>query len=236
MNLPTTTFLIVDDEELARVELRRQLTSLVPTFTCLEAGNLQEARAQLLDKRVNGVFLDLEMPGGHGMSFLPELQAMEVPVVLVTAHDRYAVEAYDGNVCDYLLKPIERTRLARALARIRQPEQDFDRKLLVLGDQSGCWPMYMDEIILIETQGTQSLFHLKDRTPILIPCSLKEIEQSLDPKQFVRVNRSQIVRLHCMKMISRREGSGNFESELEGHGMIEFSRRQSQAFRQRFGF
>ena len=236
MNLPTTTFLIVDDEELARVELRRQLTSLVPSFTCLEAGNLQEARALLLDKRVDGVFLDLEMPGGHGVSFLPELQAMEVPVVLVTAHDRYAVEAYDGNVCDYLLKPIERPRLARALARIRQPEVSHDRRLLVLGDQSGCWPMYMDEIILIETQGTQSLFHLKDRTPVLIPRSLKEVEQSLDLKQFVRANRSQIVQLHCLKMISRREGSGNFESKLEGHGMIEFSRRQSQAFRLRFGF
>jgi two-component system LytT family response regulator len=236
MNLPTTTFLIVDDEEFARVELRRQLTKLIPAFNCLEASNLQEAREQLLGQRVNGVFLDLEMPGGHGMSFLPELKAMGVPVVLVTAHDRHAIEAYDSDVCDYLLKPIERLRLARALARMSQPEDNHDRKLLVLGDQSGCWPMYMDEIILIETEGTQSRFHLKDRSPVLIPRSLKEIEQSLNFKHFVRVNRSQIVQLHCLKMISRREGSGNFESELEGHGMIEFSRRQSQAFRQRFGF
>jgi len=236
MNLPTTTFLIVDDEEFARVELRRQLAKLLPAFTCLEASNLEEAREQLLGQRVNGVFLDLEMPGGHGMSFLPELKAMGVPVVLVTGHDRHAIEAYDQDICDYLLKPIERTRLARALARISQPEDNHDRKLLVLGDQSGCWPMYMDEIILIETEGTQSMFHLKDRSPVLIPRSLKEIEQSLNPKQFVRVNRSQIVQLHCLKMISRREGSGNFESKLEGHGMIEFSRRQSQAFRQRFGF
>ena len=236
MNLPTTTFLIVDDEEFARVELRRQLTKLIPTITCLEASNLEEAREQILGQRVNGVFLDLEMPGGHGMSFLPELKAMGMPVVLVTAHDRHAIEAYDSDVCDYLLKPIERRRLARALARMSQPEDNQDQKLLVLGDQSSCWPMFTDEIILIETEGTQSRFHLKDRSTVLIPRSLKEIEQSLNPKQFVRVNRSQIVQLHCLKMISRREGSGNFESKLEGHGMIEFSRRQSQAFRQRFGF
>lgn len=231
------TFLIVDDEDLARADLRRQLGGLLPSFTGLEAANIRQARDLLMRQRVDGVFLDLEMPGGSGMTLLPEIRAMGVPVVVVTAHEQYAVDAFDGDAADYLLKPVEPSRLARALTRIRKPDgRDPADPLVMLGDQSSCWPLRQDEIVMVESEGKNVVLHLKDRGPIPIPRSLKEIEDVLNESQFVRVNRYRIVQLLCLKEIRRRTGAGNFVAELDGHGTIEFSRRQSIAFRQRFGF
>ncbi len=229
------TFLIIDDEDLARAELGRQIGELLPAFNGIEAANVRQARGLLLSHRVDGVFLDLEMPGDHGMTFLPEIRAMGIPVVITTAHDRFALEAFDGEAIDYLLKPIKHSRLARTLARLRKPEPESERKLLVLGDQSSCWPLHPEEIVMAESEGSYVMIHLKDRKPILLTRSLKEIEHLLPESLFVRVNRSQIVQLHCLQLIRRRE-SGGFTADLEGHGPIEFSRRQAQAFRQRFGF
>ncbi|MEO5712023.1 MAG: LytTR family DNA-binding domain-containing protein [Luteolibacter sp.] len=234
-NSSSISFLIVDDEDLARAELCRQIGGLLPSFIGIEARNTNQARELLLSHRVDGVFLDLEMPGGHGMTFLPEIRAMGVPVVVVTAHENFAVDAFDGDATDYLLKPIEKSRLARALARIRRTDKNLDSNLIVLGDQSNCWPLHSEEIIMAESEGSYVMLHLKDRKPILLTRSLKEIEHLLNDNLFVRANRSQIVQLHCLKQIRRRDG-GAFTAELDGHGTIEFSRRQSQAFRQRFGF
>ncbi len=231
----TMTYLIVDDEDLARTELSRQISGLVSSFLPVEAANVTQARSILLSQRVDGVFLDLEMPGVHGMSFIPEIRAMRIPVVITTAHDRFAVDAFDGDAADYLLKPIEPSRLARALARMRKDENHHGDSLIVLGDQSHCWPLHPEEIIMVESDGSYVRIHVKDRKPIHLTKSLKEIELLLPDHQFVRVNRSQIVRLHCLKLIRRREGGG-FSAELDSLGPIEFSRRQAQAFRQRHGF
>jgi two-component system LytT family response regulator len=168
---------------------------------------------------------------------LPEIRAMGVPVVVVTAHEKFAVDAFDGDAADYLLKPVELSRLARALTRIRKLDRrDPADPLIMLGDQSSCWPLRQDEIVMVESEGKNVVLHLKDRGPIPIPRSLKEIEDLLNESQFVRVNRYRIVQLLCLKEIRRRAGAGNFVAELDGHGTIEFSRRQSIAFRQRFGF
>jgi two-component system LytT family response regulator len=186
----------------------------------------------LLGQRLDGVFLDLEMPGGHGMTFLPEIRAMRVPVVVTTAHEHFALDAFDADVADYLLKPIEGSRLIRALARLRQPAPQPEDKLIVLGDQTHCWPLQPEEIIMVESEGSYVMIHVKDRKPILLTRSLREIEHLLPESQFVRVNRSQIARLHCLQQIRRKDGGG-FTAHVEGIGSIEFSRRQAQAFRQR---
>jgi len=230
-----STFLIVDDEELARGQLCRQLGRLIPAFVGMEAANVGEARSLLMTHQVCGVFLDLDLLGSYGMSFLPEIRAMGVPVVITTAHERFAVEAFDGDAADYLLKPIEESRLARALIRIRNASGNQEDRVIVFGDQNHCWPLQPEEIVMMESEGSYVLIHLKDRKPVLLTRSLKEIEHLLPSNQFVRVNRSQIVRLHCLKKISRKDG-GSFTAELDGIGTIDFSRRQTQAFRQRHGF
>lgn len=231
------TYLIVDDEDLARADLCRQIGELLPSFTGIEAATIRQARERLLRQRVDGVFLDLEMPDGSGMALLSEIRAMGVPVVVITAHPQYAVGAFDGDAVDYLLKPVEPSRLARALTRIRKTDgRNPQESLIMLGDQSSCWPLRQDEIVMVESDGKNVLIHVKNRAPISIPRSLKEIEDLLNESQFVRVNRYRIVQLLCLKEIRRCLGAGYFVAELDGHGTIEFSRRQSIAFRQRFGF
>jgi two-component system, LytTR family, response regulator len=230
-----TTFrcLIVDDEELARAELRRQMTGLLPSLTIFDAGNIKEAREKMLTHSLDCIFLDLELPGGHGMTLLPEIKTKGIPVIVTTAHEQFAVDAFDADATDYLLKPIEKARLARAISRIPTMEEKVDTRVIVLGDQSNCWPLHSEEIIMAESEGSYVKLHLKDRKPILLTRTLKEIEHLLCPPLFVRVNRSQIVQLHHLKHIRRREG-GCYSADLDGHGVIEFSRRQAQAFRQRF--
>lgn len=236
MNSRTLTFLVVDDEDLARTELCRLLGELLPSFVGIEAASVRQARELLLLHPVDGVFLDLEMPGANGMSLVPEIRAIGVPVIVTTAHDGFAVDAYDGDVADYLLKPIELSRLAKALGRIRKPDSISDSKLLVLGDQSNCWPIHPEEIVLVESSKNHVMLHLKDRPAIQVTRSMKEIEQLLDGNLFVRANRTQLVQLRCLVKIHRQDQGGNFLADLDGHGAIAFSRRQSQAFRVRFGF
>jgi len=88
----------------------------------------------------------------------------------------------------------------------------------------------------VESSKNHVMLHLKDRPAIQVTRSMKEIEQLLDENLFVRANRTQLVQLRCLKKIHRQDRGGNFQADLDGHGMIEFSRRQSQAFRVRFGF
>lgn len=232
----SNTFLIIDDEDLARAELCRQIGSLLPSFLGIEAANLSQARSLLLSHELDGVFLDLEMPGEHGLSFLPDIRAMQLPVVITSAHDNYALDAFDGDVTDYILKPIESSRLTRALTRMRHPSHSDAKNndLIILGDQSHYWPLRPEEIILAEAQGSYVKIFLKDRKPIMLSRSLKDIENLLPSRQFIRANRSQIVRLHCLESISRNE-SGSLTAEVDGVSTIEFSRRQAKDFRQRHG-
>lgn len=233
MKSPILQLLIVDDEELARVELSRQVKLLLPTSVHRQASNIHEARELLLSNHFDAVFLDLEMPNGHGLSFLPEIRTMGFPVIITTAHEQFALAAYDLDVADYLLKPIEESRLSRALSRIRSHHVSKACKLIVFSDQNCCWPLHPEDIIMAQSDGSYVTLHVKNRSPILLSRGLKDIEHLLCEKHFVRANRSQIVQLGCLKTIHRTEG-GCLTAQVGELGKIEFSRRQSQTFRQRF--
>src|SRR5690554_8229345 len=110
--------LIVDDEPLARRELRRLLDAFPRIQVVGEAGNIDEARESIERLAPEIVFLDIQMPGGSGFDLLAQLD--RVPrVVFTTAYDQYAVKAFDVNALDYLLKPIEPERLATAIRKIQ---------------------------------------------------------------------------------------------------------------------
>ena len=110
--------LVVDDEPLARRELRRLLDAFPAIQVVGEAGNIDEARARIEELSPDVVFLDIQMPGGTGFDLLTQLD--RVPrIVFTTAYDQYAVKAFDVNALDYLLKPIEPERLATALRKIQ---------------------------------------------------------------------------------------------------------------------
>jgi two-component system LytT family response regulator len=111
--------LVVDDEPLARLELRRLLAAFAWILVVGEAGNIDEARVQIETLAPDLAFLDVQMPGGTGFDLLAQLDRPP-RVVFTTAYDHYAVKAFEVSALDYLLKPIEPERLAAALGKIRE--------------------------------------------------------------------------------------------------------------------
>lgn len=226
--------LVVDGAGGARAELCGALQQLLPSSPPLEVETIASGREMILSRVIDGVFLDLDGPGAGGLEFARELRALHIPVVVVTVREDYAVEAFEADVTDYLLRPVEQGRLMRAVSRMRKT--DVGRRgtgVVVFSDQTHCWPVPVEEVILAESEGSYVTLHIRGRKPILLCRTLKEIEMLLGERDFIRVNRSQIVRLHSVKAI-RRDGSG-FSAEVDGWGTAVFSRRQAQAFRQRFG-
>lgn len=112
--------LIVDDEELARDEIRLLLTREVDIEIVGECANAMEAIAAINRLRPDVLFLDIQMPRISGLEMLPMIDADRMPrIVFLTAYEEYALKAFDENACDYLLKPVQEERLARTLERLR---------------------------------------------------------------------------------------------------------------------
>src|SRR6188768_3026959 len=111
---------LIDDERLARSELRR-LLAVFPDITIAgEAANAKQAREQLATLKPDLIFLDVQMPGETGMQLLESLEPPIPYVIFTTAYDEFAVKAFELNALDYLLKPVDPARLAAAIERLRE--------------------------------------------------------------------------------------------------------------------
>lgn len=234
---------IVDDERLARKELRRLLGSHKDVEIVGEAANADEARKLLLEVRPDVVFLDVQMPGENGFELLESLDT--VPhVIFCTAYDEYALRAFDVNALDYLLKPVDPTRLAAALARASSiepeevpaeaaprsgPLQPDERVFVREGDR--CWFVPVRSVRLLESEGNYTRLHFDDQRPAVFR-SLNAMEERLDPEMFFRANRAQVINLGFIEKIEP-WFSASYVVTLRGAERIELSRRQSQAFRAR---
>ncbi|GHC60657.1 LytR/AlgR family response regulator transcription factor [Roseibacillus persicicus] len=228
--------LIVDDERIAREGLVAQVQALLPSVTCFEADSILTSRPVLDAEGIDAVFLDLEMPGGHGITYLPELHAMKIPVVLVTGYENFGSEAFDYDVVDYLLKPFDNERLRRCIVRLSERVRSGQSSEVVLfSDQSQCWPVNVREITLVEASGSYVTIHTESGRELTLTRSLKEVSPLLSESLFVRANRSQIVRLDCLDSIKKEKG-GLLVGRLPNGQSIKFSRRQAQAMRQKFRF
>jgi two-component system LytT family response regulator len=228
--------LVVDDEPLARRELRRLLAAFPDVQVVGEAGNIDEARAgiELLSPEV--VFLDIQMPGGTGFDLLAQLD--HVPrIVFTTAYDQYAVKAFDVNALDYLLKPIEPERLAMALRKIQDAGRhqaagkDAPLAQLFVRDGPRCWFVPLREVCLFSAEGNYVRMLWGKERPLL-GRSLAALEEKLDPQRFFRANRSQVVNLDFIQQVELGEG-GRLHVQLRDGPEIEVSRRQARLFRAR---
>jgi two-component system LytT family response regulator len=228
--------LIVDDEPLARRELRRLLAAIHGMEIVGEAGNIDEARASIEELAPEVVFLDIQMPGGSGFDLLAQLEL--VPrVIFTTAYDQYAVKAFDVNALDYLLKPIEPARLAAALRKLQGvaplsagpalPEGPLEQ--LFVRDGHRCWFVPLREVSLINSEGNYVRLHWGRERPLL-GRSLAALEQKLDPRRFFRANRRQLVNLGHIEQVELGEG-GRLHVSLRDGPEIEISRRQARLFR-----
>lgn len=234
--------LLVDDERLARGELRRLLAETKDIEIVGEAGNADEARAALEKTRPDLIFLDVQMPGETGLEFLETLEPPIPQVIFTTAYDEFAVKAFELNALDYLLKPVDPARLASALERLGdrgnqpgmetvRPEvlQPDDKVFVREGDH--CWFVEVKRIRLLESEGNYTRVHFDDAQPQLFR-SLNAMESRLDAKSFFRANRRQMINLEWIEKIEP-WFSGGLLVKLKGGAKVELSRRQAQAFRER---
>jgi len=224
--------IIVDDEALARRELRRLLKEHDWVDIVGEAANIEEAF--ILTQQLNPglIFLDIQMPGGSGFDLLSRLD--EPPqVIFTTAYDQHAVRAFEVNALDYLLKPIEPERLAAALNKVnsRDPRPSDVLERVFVRDGSRCWFITLREVRLLSAEGNYLRLSWGTLQPLLAR-PLTVLEQRLDPGLFFRANRSQIINLDFIEAVEVGLG-GRLHVQLRGGPEVEISRRQAQLFRRR---
>lgn len=229
--------LIVDDERLARAELRRMLASHPGVQIVGEAANAAEAALQVAALQPDLLLLDVQMPGGSGFDLLAALD--DAPeVIFTTAFDQYALQAFQASALDYLMKPIEPQRLASALERaaarlgMAPTPSSMPRKLFIR-DGERCWFVKLEDIRLFESEGNYTRLYFDDARPLLAR-SLLQLEQRLDPQQFFRASRRHIVNLAAVRSIENEDGGG-LTLRLDDMA-VEVSRRRAAALKQQQAF
>jgi len=238
--------LLVDDERLARSELRRLLRAHPEIEIIGEAADAAQAKEKIRTLHPDLVFLDVQMPGRTGFELLAEL-AEPPRVIFTTAYDQYALKAFDFGALDYLLKPIEPSRLARALARLKEnadtePPASWqtDTALGVLGendqvflkDGDHCWLVRVGEIRLLESEGNYARIYFAENRP-LIPRSLQTLETRLNPQHFLRVSRQHIINLRFVRKVEPWFDGGLLLCMAENDPEIKVARRRAQELRER---
>jgi two-component system LytT family response regulator len=236
--------LLIDDERLARNELRRLLAAHADIEIVGEAVDVEDALEKVTALKPGLLFLDVQMPGADGFSLLERLEPPLPAVIFTTAYDEFAVKAFEFNALDYLLKPVDPNRLIAALERLRSRETlpggsnaplpatrlTLEDKVFVReGDR--CWFVPVKNIRLLESEGNYTRLYFDDQKPQLFR-SLTAMEERLDPRHFFRANRKQVINLTWVEGIEP-WFSGGLLVKLKGGLKVELSRRQAQDFRER---
>jgi two-component system LytT family response regulator len=227
--------LIVDDERLARNELRRMLAAIPEVEVVGEAKHADDALEQIGRLQPDLILLDVQMPGGDGFSLLERLD--EAPaVIFTTAFDQYALRAFEVSALDYLVKPIAPDRLAAALAKVAIRPAAATGPLgrgqrIFVRDGERCWFVAVEDIVAIESEGNYARLHFAGHQAVL-PRSLNAIGERLDPALFFRANRRQIVNVEHIAAIAPWPNDGYLVT-LAGGLRVEMSRRQARLFHAR---
>jgi len=235
----TLRALLVDDEEPARSELRYLLDAYADVAVVGEAASAVEALALAREARYDVVFLDVEMPGLTGLEAAPLVRERREPpaVVFVTAHERYALDAFAVEAFDYLLKPVDPDRLARVVERLRERSVEnvlpVERVAVVAG--GGTELLDYDQVHYAQADGDYSRVHTYDRS-YLCTASLGELEERLPAARFARVHRSYLVNLGKVAGV-KRAAPDRFRLQLADAAKTELdvARRQSRQLRERLG-
>ena len=246
--------LIADDEPLARERLKFLLSGDDEIEIVGECRNGREVIAALREKPPDVLFLDIQMPARGGFDVIEQIGAAKMPVtVFVTAHNHYALQAFEVQALDYLTKPIEPERLGQTLARVKervasksalmaqeQLRSVFDRiqsasppgnknyrKRLLVRNGSKDVLVSLDEVEWIEAADYYSCLHVGSRNYLLRE-PIKQLAGSLDPGRFVRVHRSAIVNIGQVREIIR-EGRSEGAVVLHSGQRLKMSKAGWQA-------
>jgi two-component system LytT family response regulator len=249
--MPFTT-LIVDDEPLAREGLRMLLSQDPEVSAIPEARDGREAVAAIRSSRPDLVFLDVQMPEMDGFAVVREIGAERMPpVVFVTAHDRFAIQAFEINAIDYLLKPVTEERFAQALAKAKtrlysNPADEASRQIICLLESLASPRRYLKRLA-VRTGGKTAFVDLEDvdwmeaaenyvqlhtgRANHLLHVAMNTIAKSLDPDVFLRIHRSIIINTTRIKELQPAGPHGEYVITLRSGVRLQSGRTYSEKLR-----
>lgn len=237
--------IIIDDERLARNELKKLLKEHTEINVIEEAANVDEAVEKIETYSPDLIFLDIQMPEKTGFDLLQLLD--KIPkVVFTTAYNEYALKAFEVNALDYLLKPIEPKRLSDAIHKVQQeiakerlglqynkgPLTDADQVFVKDGER--CWFVKLSDVRLFESVGNYAKVFFGTNKPLVLK-SLNALEERLDERTFFRANRKHIINVKWIEKIEP-YFNGGLLVELKGGEKIEVSRRQTVKFKEMMSF
>jgi two-component system LytT family response regulator len=233
--------ILIEDSRLARQELKQLLKSFPQVQIAGEAGTASQAVELIKLVNPDLIFLDIHLPGKSGFDILQELDSVPA-VIFTTAFDQYALQSFDYNAIDYLLKPIVPERLEQAIqkaeillketkAAVRRDKLTGNDRIFVK-DGSKCWFITIGDIRLFESKGNYTQIFFNGNSPLILK-SLQHVDETLDDQQFVRVNRQQIVNVKFIANVSEWFGGG-LKLTLDTGETVEVSRRQVNQIRELF--
>ncbi|HEY2380097.1 MAG TPA: LytTR family DNA-binding domain-containing protein [Terriglobia bacterium] len=242
--------LVVDDEKVAREHMVRLLADYSDVTTVGTASNGVEALQAISDSTPDVLFLDIEMPEMNGFDVLAQLRTAPL-VVFATAYDEYAVQAFEANAIDYLLKPVQPSRLARTIEKVRvtldKPPKDYEsllrralsqirpgppaklaarrgRRIVLLSPREILYARIEDDIVFFYSQSDR---FATDRT-------ITELDELLAPAGFCRISRSTIVNLaYARELLPWLNGT--WKLKLANNTELDVSRERARDLKSRIG-
>lgn len=236
------TAILVDDERLARKELRSMLAEHEVIDVVGEAESVAQATELVNTKKPDVLFLDIQLPGETGFDLLEKISS-PCKIIFVTAFDAYAIRAFEVNALDYLLKPINPARLTRAIERLTTHDAasaspvrtlEYEDRLFIEVDERSRF-LKVSDIVVISAMGDYSQIFSCDGQRSLVLKPLKDWEERLPAKHFARIHRSTIINVDY---VERLESWFNRSYRVHIRQMAEplvMSRRYAARFKETFG-
>ena len=184
-------YLVVDDEKYARLRLIRLLKKIEEDAIIDEAENAEVAMTFIENDKPDLLFLDINMPRVSGIDFLTKLQNPPY-TIFVTAHSEHAVDAFDLNAIDFLLKPYNEERFFQSIKKAKLFLQDIHQKSISIKDGSKTYMIYQNEIMFIQSEGNYIKI-VKENESLLVRQTLRSIQKMLSENDFIKINRSTII-------------------------------------------
>jgi len=235
--------LLIDDERMARREMRRLLAAHPEIEVVGEADSGHAALSLLPTLKPDILFLDIQMPEMDGFEFVNAMGEPSPQVIFCTAYDAHALRAFEVNAVGYLLKPVDPARLAAVIQKLHDPAppdseeqeetllRETDRVLLK-GEQRS-WFVPVRSIYLLQSEGNYTHVFFEGGK-VLLPRSLGTLEQRLNLPMFFRANRAQLINTRSITDVAE-WFSGGLQATLASGDKVEISRRQAALFRKQKG-
>ena len=225
--------IIIDDERLARQELKSLLAQYKDIEKIAECSDAVQAAEKIAELKPDVIFCDIQMPGKTGLELVEEISA-SVDVVFVTAYDEHAIKAFELNAFDYLLKPVQPQRLAETIKKLSEKESAAKPEnnspltvsdMVFVKDGEKCWFVKLNDVRLFESEGNYVRVYFENSRPLILR-SLNSLETRLNEKEFFRASRKHIINLSYISSVEQ-WFNGGLNVKLKDGREVEISRRQA---------